>query len=183
MTNGTRLTPAVLSKLPLGLLGFFGIKNGGQYPQTLGQTISPDIDVMDLLAVNYRELLAMSVTPAGLGFTQQVNLSTALAGGVPTNEVWLINAYSVNLFTGAGDSITCSTEVRNFQSGMASNWHRAMSDQFTQGAGLNTMRQCAISGSPWLAPGDIFGVWVSALVNASGTVTVSSNISVTKFPL
>ena len=177
------LTPPVISKLPLGLLGFFGIKNGGEYPQTLGHSISPTFDQLELLAINYRELLAMSVVPAGLGFTAQVNLTLGITAVVPSNEVWLLNTYSVNLFTGAGDSITCSTEIRNFQSATASNWHRAMSDQLTQGASLNTMRQCAITGTPWLAPGDQFGVWVSALTNASGNVTVSSNVSVTKFPL
>jgi len=40
--------PVVLNRQPVGLLGFFSIKNGGEYPQYLDQILQAGLDVRDL---------------------------------------------------------------------------------------------------------------------------------------
>lgn len=175
------LTPAVLSKLPLGLLGFFGIKNGGQYPQTLLAHIQPVLEQLPLLCVNYHENIVGNLIAAGLGFQQQ----NAVVGGlpliVPPGEIWRVNHFTSGPFTGAGDSITFTAGVQSRQNGSASAWNLAIAGPFTQGASLSQVLPNNY-GPFWVGPGDIFGYWVSALVNASGTTQVTSNVSITRFP-
>lgn len=38
--------PAPLNRQPLGLLDFFGIKNGGEYPLELGRVVVPQLDAL-----------------------------------------------------------------------------------------------------------------------------------------
>lgn len=40
--------PAPLNRQPLGLLDFLGIKNGGQYPLTLGEQLAPVLEALEL---------------------------------------------------------------------------------------------------------------------------------------
>ncbi|HEY3496419.1 MAG TPA: hypothetical protein VGK73_17085, partial [Polyangiaceae bacterium] len=110
----TPLSPAVLSKLPLGLLGFFGIKNGGQYPQSLGQTVLPTLELGKMLAANYNENFSVPCV-AALGFVTGNVLATGLPAVVPGSELWWVNCISQNSFTGAGDSMTWSVEARGTQ--------------------------------------------------------------------
>lgn len=181
--NGPPLSPAVLSKLPLGLLGFFGIKNGGQYPQSLGTVISPTLEQLPILAANYHLNFAMSSTAPIVGFTAATNLSTGFPSVVPSGELWYVSALSFRIFTGAGDSITVTPQVRGQQaSAPAGNtWDLATGPMTTQAASLNTLHPGSRSGF-WLAPGDTFGIWCTALVNASGNTQVSQQVQVSVFP-
>lgn len=174
------LSPAVISKLPLGLLGFFGIKNGGQYPQSLGGEIAPTIDLWEILAANYNERFAASAIAAA-------NFQPVLLSGVPLvvppAELWFVSAVSINGFTGVGDSFTATAVARGNQTGSASKWPRAISNMITQGASLNVMHPGWLgNGIPWFGPGDDFGVQYSAFVNASGTAQVGIDLQITRFP-
>lgn len=175
----TPLTPAVISKLPLGLLGFFGIKNGGQYPQTLGDTILPTLDMAPVLAANYRELVFVAPI-AALGFVTANLNGGALPGAVPAGELWFVQAASVFAFTGVGDSFTGTLEVRNSTTGLASAWHRALSSPITLAASTTQLHP-GISGV-WLSPGDTIGFWYSASTNASGTAQMSAQLAIVRFP-
>ena len=176
----TPLTPAVISKLPLGLLGFFGIKNGGQYPQSIVPDIQPVLDLADQLAANYRELVFVAPI-AALGFvTANLNGSAATPGAVPAGELWFVQAASVFAFTGVGDSFTGTLEVRNSTTGLASAWHRALSNTITLAASTTQLHP-GISGV-WLSPGDTIGFWYSAATNASGTAQMSAQLSIVRFP-
>jgi hypothetical protein len=175
------LVPRGLSKLPLGLLGFFGIKNGGDYPQAVRADIQPVLDLAQMFAINYRELLSYAPV-AALGFVS-ANSVTGVSPTVPAGEVWFISAVSVQTFTGVGDSITGSVELRGQQSGGASNWHRALSAEFTQGASLTRTLPGIHTDGLWAAPGDTIGVWYSAVTNASGTATASVQLAITRFPI
>lgn len=177
----TPLTPAVISKLPLGLLGFFGIKNGGQYPQTIAEVIAPTLEMDGMLAANYRELIAVSPI-AALGFVTANIGASGLPAVVPASELWWVQAVSVLAFTGAGDSFTGTIELRNTQSGSASQWHRALSSPITQGANLSTLHPGTHVDGFWASPGDTFGIWYAAATNASGTAQMSINLSLTRFP-
>lgn len=177
----TPLTPAVVSKLPLGLLGFFGIKNGGQYPQSLVPTIAPTLDMAGILVANYNENLSVPVA-AAIGFQTANILASGLPAIVPASELWWVSALSVQSFTGVGDSMTYSVELRGTQAGSASQWHRALSAEITQAASLNRLLPGVHVGGFWAQPGDTFGCWFSAATNASGTATASIQLKVTRFP-
>lgn len=175
------LTPAVISKLPLGLLGFFGIKNGGQYPQSIVPAIAPTLDMSGILAANYHENIAVPVL-AAIGFQTANILASGLPAVVPPAELWWLSEIAVNSFTGAGDTITYSLEARNTQNGSASVWHRVLSPEYTQGASLNRMLQGNRPDGVWLSPGDTLGAWFSVATNASGTATASIQAKLTRFP-
>lgn len=176
------LTPAVISKLPLGLLGFFGIKNGGQYPQSLGNVILPQLDMAGILNANYHENLGSTTGAGGFtatGFKQLLDTVTAAAIVVPASELWYVSDVTAFAFTGAGDSFTATLAVRGTQAGSASNWHRAVSPEVTAVASQSRLIMGA-SGF-WLAPGDQIGAWVTAFVNATGNAQMSWNFSITRF--
>jgi hypothetical protein len=175
------LSPAVISKLPIGLLGFFGIKNGGQYPQSIVPAIQPTLELGPILAANYNESIAVPCT-AALGFVTGNILASGLAAVVPASELWWVSAVSVQTFTGAGDSFTGALELRAQQTGGASVWHRALSPEYTQGASLTRTLPGSQPDGFWAQPGDTFGVWYSAVTNATGTATMSVQLRITRFP-
>jgi hypothetical protein len=177
----TPLSPAVISKLPIGLLGFFGIKNGGQYPSSIGQVIEPNLDLGGILAANYNEKLAVSPI-AALGFVTGNFLASGLPAVVPAAELWWVSACSLQTFTGVGDSFTGALELRANQTGGASVWHRALSAEFTQGASLTRTLPGIHTDGFWAGPGDTFGIWYSAVTNASGTAQTSVQLQITRFP-
>ena len=178
----TTLSAAVISRLPLGLLGFFGIKNGGQYPQTIGNVILPQLEMQGILHANYHENLG-STTGAGgitaLGFKQLNDTVTGLPLIVPASELWFVGCVTAVVFTGVGDSFTGTLMVRATQAGSASAWNRAVSDEITavasQGRNLPAQRDF------WLAPGDQIGAHISAFVNASGTAQLAWNFELTRY--
>lgn len=175
------LTPAVVSKVPAGLLGFFGIKNGGQYPQSVVPTIAPTLELAGILVANYNENISVPLI-AALGFVTGNVLATGLPAVVPASELWYVSALSIQSFTGAGDSMTYSVEIRNSQAGSASQWHRCVSPEYSQAANLNRILPGLALDGFWMQPGDTVGAWFSAATNASGTAQASVQIKLTRFP-
>lgn len=178
------LAPRGLSKLPLGLLGFFGVKNGGDYPQEIGSVIVPTLALEGLLAINYAEKLAVScVAPAGAAIVAGVVVATGLPAVVPANENWFVASVSAAAFTGVGDSWTGSGMRQSRQTGAASNWHHVITPEITNAASQNRMLPGAYPDGFWAGPGDSF-VWnYSASVNASATAQASMQLSIVRFPI
>jgi len=179
------LTAAVMSKLPLGLLGFFGIKNGGQYPQTLGNVLIPQINLLDLLAVNNREARVFIATPAAVGFNQATDNATGLPAIVPPQEIWYLTGASIGAFTDVGDALSGVIAVTSRQSGSPQPMARALSQLVTIGASVNTFHPGAldVNGSRWFYPGDAFGALLTSFTNASGNSLMSGHYYITRFPL
>jgi len=176
------LSPAVISKLPLGLLGFFGIKNGGQYPQTVGQVIVPQLDMGELLAANYHERLGLQSLVTATGFTQSTIVATGGNAIVPASELWYVMHASMVASTLAGDAVVYTPVVRNTQSGSASASTRALGAQQTQGAGLLTVHPLTFeNGSRWFVPGDSFGIWTTSFTLVTG-INLSMQLGITRFP-
>lgn len=178
----TILTPPVISKLPLGLLGFFQIKNGGQYPQTLGGSINPTFEQLELLAANYHENLALTAIPTVTGFIGATVVATALPAVVPAGELWYASSLSMHVTTGVGDSINFSPEARSFQTNNAAAFHRVLAGPVTQPASLAVMYQCNYQNQDrWFSPGDTFGYWVTAITLATA-IQMSIQAQITRFP-
>lgn len=171
-----------MSKLPLGLLGFFGIKNGGAYPQQLGNVLVPQMDLIDLLAVNYRENRVFQANTIATGFLGALDAVTVLPAVVPNGEVWYLSAWSAAVFTGVGDAISASLVVRSLQSGSANGTTRALSPLITQAASLTTEQLCPNGGTRWFYPGDTFGAFVSSITSATGNINCALHVNLTRFP-
>jgi hypothetical protein len=175
------LTPAVLSKVPLGLLGFFQIKNGGQYPQTLGTIVGAELDLWRILAANYNENIAASVATAATGFTVATEVVAGTAATVPASELWLITAMGIVAVTGAGETATYNLMIQNTQSGGVANWHTPLTEPIAILANLTQFNRVDLaSGMLWLKPGDQIGFQVQAI--AGGTVDFSVSFRRTRFP-
>lgn len=179
------LVPRGLSKLPLGLLGFFGIKNGGQYPQSLGDIILPQLDMAGLFQAAYAERAVVSVSAGfATGFVQGTILATGLAAAVPAGETWCLWADSFGIFTGAGDAFLGGPAIKSFQTGSGSSWTRMLRDPLSQAASLTTLQTTIVQGLPlWLSPGDQLGINVQSFTNASATLTVTQHIGFLRFPI
>lgn len=176
------LTPAVLSKLPLGLLGFFGIKNGGQYPQSIVPTLAPTLDLLQMLAANYNEKIAGG-TPGGIsasGFIQAINVVDSTNIIVPNSELWYLSHYSVFANCTAGETCSFCGQVNSTQSGGASDFHMPLTRMV---AAVASNQDAAVSDgairSPWFGPGDRFG-WL--VRNFAGTPDLACSLMLTRFP-
>jgi hypothetical protein len=95
---------------PQGLLDFFGIKNGGDYPQTLSNWLQPQLEMLrwyvasncvDIGSVSpaFQLLASEGTTSHQITATQPLNLSGLVTAGqlmVPQNEFWFLDYWSVN---------------------------------------------------------------------------------------
>jgi hypothetical protein len=169
------------------LLEFFGIKNGGQYPQQLGNVIVPQMDMWGILCANYHEKIAISTatgTVAAAGFTQGTFVTTNAQAIVPPGELWYISYHSSLVVIAAGQSINYNTHVQNFQTGGPSIYNMPLQQSTSVGAIVGTWMNVnlegdAWAGQRWLTPGDNIGFWVSSI--AAGPINISSSYHVTKF--
>jgi len=152
-----------INKLPFGLLGFLGLKNGGENPQQMQNFLQPTMDLTDLYYGTNKQLTRLSGNVAAVGFQ--------LLGAVPNDEVWAITGCMVNsnAVLGAGVSL------RGFMAYAA-----------IDGAAYNVVPigtyQAATVGEVWtssapqaehyvLAPGTQLGVYCTFI--AAGPVAVA----------
>lgn len=92
-----------LQILPTGLLGLFGIKNGGKYPQQLLESLQPVIDIFHLYGQTNEEHLLENLNAVAEG-TQ----STTLV--VPENQFWMLHDMTVFAFANATELIEFNCE-------------------------------------------------------------------------
>jgi hypothetical protein len=106
LANGslTALTAPVISKLPLGLLDFLGIKSGGRYPDSLGNVLTPVWD-MERFQEIFDERTAFDVTTT-IGVAALNFLPWNIV--VPQTELWLVKQINGFLQTDAAETVTAS---------------------------------------------------------------------------
>jgi hypothetical protein len=100
MAEKNVLGPPQIQVLPQGLLGFLGIKNGGQFPQTLLPDLAPTLDLLEIYLQTDHEVIfsgPVSILAPGYIF---INPFT-----VPQNEYWAIIDWGVEFPLGAGEAI------------------------------------------------------------------------------
>ena len=77
-----------INRIPGGLLGFLGIKNGGRNPDALSNVLVPQLDLTEVyLRTNY-VLARIDTTVAAVGFTG--------AGTVPAGQAWYVSNVFAN---------------------------------------------------------------------------------------
>jgi len=156
-----------ISKLPFGLLGFLGIKNGGQYPGVLGDTLLPVFpEILPLICASWAEEIhtASGTTAAGPGNFQTFN--TALQ--VPQGECWYVYLLSVRVATGAGETISGNLQLRRANAAALNN-SIAVMEQISQIASFTSSYRA--QATPFfMGPGDELGFWIAAASGAGPTV-------------
>ncbi len=89
--------PASINKVPAGLLGFLGIKNGGENPTQLESQLRTSVDLWPLYQAGYGEIVSAAINVAAAGFP---------VGGapftVPDNQYWWCFEYSIQSNTALG---------------------------------------------------------------------------------
>src|SRR5262245_13062003 len=99
------LGPPPLNLVPWALLDFFGIKNGGRFPQYLGDVLSPCLEMFDWYLQTKGQLYSTvgTVVSANAGASSKNDI-TSVTGGltitngqldVPNNEWWILKRANI----------------------------------------------------------------------------------------
>jgi len=152
---------ANLNALPVGWLGFLGIKNGGKYPQVAAETLSPTWDLSSLyLGTNSRQRSdKRSITSIGAQafFT------------VPQGEVWVILLQSAATGTlAATQSILMGLQITD-AAGLVTIQYTPHLPPFAAGDG----QRAAIGYEGPLIAGPGQSVGINAVVFANGPIEVT----------
>lgn len=173
------LSPAVISKLPQGLLGFFGIKNGGQYPQTIGNVIVPTLGMWDMITSNYFENVWGYFGANTVGFHQINDAVTGVPIQVPNSELWYVHALSLHVIAGVGETANYSCAIRSTQTGTANPWYRAITDRVAIAASTTQLTR-GEEFPIWASAGDQFGIFIDTPVG--GTIDYGVHFRISRLP-
>lgn len=140
-----------ISKLPLGLLGLLGIKNGGAYPRELAGFYQPMLELLPwIAAANFEEANFAQNAVAAAGNAGA--FSTAVQ--VPQTELWYVQFASLRVFTAAGEAFSGYLAVRRFPVS-SPNIVMPLSEIVTVGASINGAPAVGNLYAPFiLGPGD-----------------------------
>lgn len=168
------LTPPVISRLPLGLLGFLGIKSGGKYPENLAGQIAPIWELQPHMAgVHGIEVFDVAVPITGLNF----NPSTIV---VPQTEVWYIAHCTGIIFVDATEAIQASIGFTGPQIGT----HQFTNAGFSIPVGAVLQRRVTMDREPmYLPPGTILGFTVEQVTGAPFASNAHIRAFVVKLPI
>lgn len=156
------MTVASISKLPLGILGFLGIKNGGAYPRTLGDAYAPTLDLLNMLAgVHAEEVHVANAALPAAGATG--SFSTPMV--VPFDQVWLLIAGGIRITTGVGEAWSGIIGTRQFATPSPNNVV-PISDTIASIAASSFVHLRAAALPMWLTPGFEVCVQTNTLTGA-----------------
>ncbi len=161
---------------PLGLLGFLNIKNVGQYPKVLPDTVQCTLDTFDWLMQtqsiwNYQQS-QLARTSGQDGFA----LFTTNPISVPQNEWWFVENFTAYSALGAGDSISLAPM---YQMQNALSFHRT--GEADNAAGPDGAC-AAFAENFWLPPGAGLGIFVRGVTTA-GSIQINGSIRYTPLPI
>jgi hypothetical protein len=157
-----------ISTLPLGLLGFLGIKSFGEYPQYLGGTILPTLDLLGLWSGAQATHANGIAVNAALGFN-----SVSLI--VPQTEIWYVTMGHVVATVDAAEAIKITGEL---QPSVGAGVFITPTVDAAASAGVVP---ATINYPMWFGPGDELGVRVSTLTGAA--VAINARVRRIVFPI
>jgi hypothetical protein len=167
-----------VTKLPLGLLGFLGIKTGGQYPSELLGSYQPVLDLLPLLIGANFEDLNPGLTP----LPAAGNAGSFSAGfATPQTEVWISTLFGARVTTGGGEAWTGFLALRRFPVSSPSVVH-PLSDLYTVGASTGSFPlSTKYVGWPMvIGPGDELCIFT---VSMTGNPQVRGHLRFGRFPI
>lgn len=158
--------PGQINRQPLGLLGFLGIKNGGQYPIELLGGLASTWDMADLYLNAAAEHQTVGSAALALGST---TLFTP-----PQGEIWYVTAYSAFVNTAAASTLTVNLCVFGQLPAQAVMLGESVSLTAVQARQLHLARPIL------LAPGESLGLSVS---DATGSATRTGSLRYTRLDM
>lgn len=191
MADPRRIGPPPLARYPEGLLDFFSIKNGGEFPQTLLPSLAPVLDLFDhytgtaaLTTGNVFNLNA-EVASRGRSITAEFDPVPLILGGsnlvVPTQEWWYIREANVDWFFNAADEST------DAQLSIAPGGQAVILMPFgplmgyTQGVAIDTrMGSRSLARPQWVRPGSVIFL-AHAGITGAASVTFNVNLAFNRF--
>lgn len=148
--------PPPLTAIPKGLLGFLGIKNGGQYPQNLVNVLSPTWDLRDHYVESYAaEFLQGPINLAAGTTSGDLSFGTTI-GFVPQTELAYVTDYSARCDLAGLGAVTGTPAV--FKNGLAF----GVGPTITFAAG--SLASWRADRPFWMTPGAALGVIVNLKV-------------------
>jgi hypothetical protein len=173
-----KLLTSPLNRIPSGLLDFFRIKSMGQYPQRLGDTVLPIMDLFRFYADDQATEVFFSgaqivadtgTTTFSITSTSPVDITTGGVLLVPNGEIWIVLEGSVSwnmTTTGTADFGLVGLGQPN---GLA--WLFPMSlTGFTQGVvGAARGGRRALDRPMFMRPGTQLAVYCAGVTIAGGT--------------
>lgn len=163
------LPPPQIQRIPQGLLGFFGIKNGGQPPNKLSSELVVTLPALEWYLLDDGEILSGSNALA-LGYTAFIS--------VPDGEYWYVHHCCVTSAPGAGQTILCRPAVHNLIGAVPSIIR--VGPQATQQV-TGAQQTADLGWSGLLRPG--MGLGHQCDVVVAGPVTVTFRALVSRFQM
>lgn len=180
-----RLPPPPLNVQPAGLLDFFQVKNGGEYPQILGTVLQPVLEMREHYFQTNGEYSDITGTAVATGDNSRVILSAA--GNfwryfnylswefVPLNALDAFIGWPALFSPNAQNArMLPFTPVSQDTASVRSYW-RAPAD-----ATLRPVAGC-VDGGFWVPPGFGVGLWQFAAVSTGGLATFRHQRSIVAF--
>jgi len=174
---------SALYRLPLGLLGFFGIKDQGEYPSAVAKTISPTLEMLEWLA---RANANTFITDSTAVYT--TNGQKRTSGGlwiVPAGEAWLLNGCTGQTTVAAGLQLQARLGIGRI-SGAAVNLHTTGKSELIKvetTAWSTAACSPGLNGPKLMFPGDEVVMDVLSATPVAGNFQTFINGYVLKFQL
>lgn len=163
-----------INRVPYGLLGFLGIKNGGRNPVSLNDTVAPVWDLAGLYLETNTEFFSTTVNVNALGYF--VGFSSSIA------EVTYVHAFGVmsNAALGAGVTLAAVPMVTDQNGITTGNAVPLQTSDISARATTGNRFVCALERPIIMAPGQQVGIFVYDLT--AGPVACTAAIRVSRMP-
>jgi len=160
-----------INRSPSGLLSFFGIKNTGRNPQSIGDTLAPTLELVPWYLSQNSESISFTGPVAAVGFNPGFF-------NVPENETWAVIGCTVNSQAALGAGV-----VITLGGGWIRNLNLSIVAPLTTLGPRSTTGQVAAAWSPvgtveFVPSGARIGVYVTEI--AAGPVNTTMNLTVVR---
>lgn len=167
--------PAVIQLVPQGLLGFFGIKNGGQAPLDVEPRLSGSLDMRDWYFKGECEVFSIANNAPAVGFNGFSSLT------VPTGEYWWVSDFSVTAVKAAApDTITVQACAQVPTGATSAFLWDGPDAQAVAATSVNARITRSSPSAFWLQPGSVLGGMVHEF---TGTGRFIINAEITRLPI
>jgi len=173
-----------LQVIPAGLLGFLQLKNAGQNPRDLVDSVQPTFDLWRHYLASYGEIWNQASTFIQAGPVGAVGFGAfnTLPIVVPTQQWWYVHSYNVRVVVAAGDTYRYQCAYRTNQLSTA---HVEIADSG------NVVTADAATWDPnktfrdfLVPPGTEFGIWATLLtVSGANSGTFIPTLRFTRLPI
>lgn len=171
-----------IQKPPAGLLGFLGLKQSGDTPNTLQGFVQPQIDALPFYLANARK--ALFVSSAGVAGNTNGYVPFTVPPIVPEGQLWLISQGQVALGIAPGESLAFLgvAEVHNNDTSVVPIGEPTGPWGTAAAAGAGRLAIARITPGTILLPGYEIRAFVSDYVGAVGG-PLELYLDYTTFPL